>query len=181
MKYKTGNIIDYIGRPDVIAITTNGFVTTRGAGVMGMGIAKQMAEAYPELPALLGRSLRDNGNIVAPLLQLGNTTIVSFPVKPSSIILESFGQVVSHARDKYSIGQRVPGFHCVADLEIIKASCMQLNDFMELHSKRHAIVPIPGCGAGELSFNHNEVRATCESILSDKVWMMSWKKSDFLK
>lgn len=181
MKYKTGNIMDYVGRPDVLAITTNGFVTSRGVGVMGRGIAKQMSETYPDLPLLLGRSLRNNGNIVAPLREIGNTTIVAFPVKPSSIILESFEQVVYHARDEYSIGQRVPGFHCVADLEIIRASCMQLVDFMSAHNKQHALIPIPGCGAGELSFNQNGVREICESNLPDNVWMMSWKKSDFLK
>ena len=47
MRYLTGNILDYIGRPDAICITTNGFVTSRGNGVMGMGIAKSMADKYP--------------------------------------------------------------------------------------------------------------------------------------
>ncbi|ARM70567.1 phosphatase [Shewanella phage SppYZU05] len=173
--------MNYVGRPDVLAITTNGFVTSRGAGVMGMGIAKQMSDAYPELPSLLGRSLRENGNIVAPIHQIGNTTIVSFPVKPSSLVIESLDEVVSHARSKYAVGHRVPGFHCVADPDIIQASCMQLADFMVTHSKRHALIPIPGCGAGELSFNQNGVREICESNLPDNVWMMSYNKSDFLK
>ena len=50
MRYLTGNILDYIGRPDAICITTNGFVTSKGNGVMGMGIAKSMADKYLELP-----------------------------------------------------------------------------------------------------------------------------------
>lgn len=37
MKYITGNIMDLLGRPDAICITTNGFTTSRGKAVMGMG------------------------------------------------------------------------------------------------------------------------------------------------
>lgn len=179
MNYKIGNILNYIGRPDVIAITTNGFLRACGVGVMGRGIAFQMAAQYPELPTLLGKALRTKGNIVTPLLEVEGTTLVSFPVKPSRIVLNNPNEVVTHARNKYRIGELVPGFHCVADLDIISASCLQLVDYMEQNNHRHAVIPIPGCGAGELSYNKSGVRRVCEATLPDNVWMMSYQAKDF--
>lgn len=177
MKYMTGDIMTYLGRPDAICITTNGFVTARGRGVMGMGIAKSMADLHCELPELLGTHIKQHGNVVGELMQIGATRILSFPVKPMSIIMERPEQVVKHAQDKYVIGTMVPGFHCKAEVGIIIKSLNELVELADVMKYRHVVLPIPGCGAGELSYQ--SVRPFCESILDDRFYMMSFKEADF--
>lgn len=179
MKYMTGNIMDLIGRPDAICITTNGFVTTKGRGVMGMGIAKTMSERHPELPGILGDRLRTHGNTVSLLMQVGKTRILSMPVKPTQIVLKSLDEIVSHARDKYITGGIVPGFHCVADPVIIRKSCEELVAMANKAGYKHVVLPIPGCGAGELSYKMDGIQEICEGILDDRFWMCSFKKQDF--
>ena len=179
MKYMTGNIMDYIGRPDAICITTNGFVTGSGAGVMGMGIAKQMSDKYPGLKGKLGAHLKSRGNTVGNLMTIGKTSIIAMPVKPKSIILENYADIVSHAQSKYVVGSMVPGFHCIADPVIIERSCRELVDYANAQGFKTVMLPIPGCGAGELSYNFNGIRAICESILDDRFWMCSFKPQDF--
>lgn len=179
MKYMTGNIMNYIGRPDAICITTNGFITSSGAGVMGMGIAKSMSDKYPELKSRLGTHLKSQGNVVGGLMAIGKTSILAMPVKPRSIILENYADIVSHAKDKYVIGSMVPGFHCVADVSIIERSCKELVEYANAREFKTVMLPIPGCGAGELSYNFNGIRAICESILDDRFWMCSFKPQDF--
>lgn len=182
MKYMTGNILDYLGRPDAICITTNGFVTTRGDAVMGMGIAKAFSDLDPRAKRTLGRAIDANGNCVQYLTMWKNKThVLAFPVKPNQRFITDLNQVVSHARDKYVVGQPVPGFHCVADLDIIRRSCKELMAYLDEEDLDHCIIPIPGCGAGELSFNRDGVRQVCEEELDDRVWMMSFNTRDFTK
>lgn len=177
MKYMTGNIMDFIGRPDAICITTNGFVTARGNGVMGMGIAKSMSDQYCELPGLLGQHIRSHGNVVGELMAVGPTKILSFPVKPKSIVLKDPSQVVKHAKDKYPVDALVPGFHCKAEVDIIIKSLHELVELADVMKYRHVVLPIPGCGAGELSYQ--SVRPFCESTLDGRFYMMSFKEADF--
>lgn len=181
MKYMTGNILDLVGRPDAICITTNGYVTSRGQGVMGMGIAKAMSNFIVELPDLLGKAVLKNGHVVQSLVTVGGTALVSFPVKPTKkICVNPMTDVVTHARAKYRANAVIPGFHCVADTNIIRQSCEELMTLMDLMQWRHCVIPIPGCGAGELSYQQ-QVKAICESHLDDRVWMCSFKEADFLK
>ena len=179
MRYITGNILDLLGRPDAICITTNGFTTSRGKAVMGMGIAKQMAERFPELPGTLGHRIRENGNQVQLLMQYSKTRLLSMPVKPVQKRITSLDEVVSHARDKYHVGSVVPGFHCVADIEIIRKSCDELMFLATRAGYQHVVLPIPGCGAGELSYSRDGVREICETLLDDRFFMCSFKQSDF--
>lgn len=179
MKYMTGNIMDLIGRPDAICITTNGFTTNRGQGVMGMGIAKTMSDAYPELKSALGTHIKAHGNSVGLLMQVRNTRILSFPVKPCQFPLKFPMQVVSHARDKYALGRMVPGFHSIARKDIISRSCDELVKFVNKHGYQHVVLPIPGCGAGELSYIGDDIKGICEETLDDRFWMCSFKESDF--
>ncbi|MGI4214923.1 hypothetical protein ACR2VI_28215, partial [Klebsiella pneumoniae] len=103
--------------------------------------------------------------------------ILSFPVKPKSIILERLGKLVKHAQDKYVIGTMVPGFHCKAEVGIIIKSLNELVELADVMKYRHVVLPIPGCGADELSYQ--SVRPFCESILDDRFYMMSFRQSDF--
>ena len=65
MKEIKGDIFDYIGIADAICVTTNGIVKKNGELVMGAGIAKAMADKYPDLAKVLGKKVNTTGkNIV---------------------------------------------------------------------------------------------------------------------
>lgn len=177
----TGNIMDLIGRPDAICITTNGFVTSAGRAVMGMGIAKAMSEEFPELPRVLGSNIKKHGNHVNTLMYHNGTMLVSFPVKPvSKVCQDPQHDMVKHAVGKYTEGSIIPGFHCKADVAIIEKSCIELMNLIEAYDWEYCVIPIPGCGAGELNYLR-DVKKICEDNLDDRVWMCSFKQGDFLK
>ena len=61
-----GNILEM--DCDAVCITTNGFVKSNGAAVMGAGIAKQMRMVVPGLDKVLGLKIAQEGNNVHALL-----------------------------------------------------------------------------------------------------------------
>lgn len=123
MKEIFGDMFAYVGRPNYkICITTNGFIKTNGEGVMGAGCAKEAVEINPDLPRLLGLSLKSRGNHVANLTE----QFISFPVKVKWML--------------------------DADLALIKQSAQELKErALELHDIKF-ILPRPGCGNGRLSW-----------------------------
>lgn len=121
MKEVKGDIWSYDQRKGfIILITTNGFLKKDGTGVMGAGVAKQAAERYPELPRLLGESLKCRGNVVS--LLLGH--IASFPVK--RVWMED------------------------ADLKLIRKSTKRLKMIAELNPNKKFVTVKAGCGNGNL-------------------------------
>lgn len=171
MKFEYGNILTMDA--DAYCITTNGFVKKNGSAVMGRGIAKQVADIYPDLPEILGKLLKNKGNIVHILKDLGNEYIVSFPVKPS-YTFSNGSNVVSHASTRYPIGAFVPGYHAKAQLDIIERSCIQLVQLTDKQSWNRVILPYPGCGAGEL--NWDDVRLILEQHLDDRFVAVTFNK-----
>lgn len=122
MRELCGEIWDY-RENCIIAITTNGQVTKNGKAVMGRGVAAQAARMFPELPLLLGRRIRKNGNHVHYL----GENIVSFPVEDSPF--------------------QVP------DPRLIGRSACELLAMADQRGWCSIVVPRPGCGCGGLSWN----------------------------
>lgn len=137
---------------DAVCITTNGFRKANGDAVMGRGCAKEAAKIVPDLPSILGAQLKAHGNRVLPLLERNGVTLLNYPVKPVSELWQSDEQVVRHMQGKFRAGSRIPGWACRAQLEIILASTDQLRALADAHGWRHVVLPRPGCGAGELSW-----------------------------
>ena len=184
MKYAVGNIMQMIDKVSAIVITTNGFTKSNGEAVMGRGIAEQFKNAYPELPRILGCKIIQGGNNVHFLKQLGRTRVYSFPVKEEGMKLERPEQkelIVSHARFKYDIGMYVPGFALKADVAIIERSLKQLAQVHVQDGLSSVIIPIVGCGAGELSFNEDGIHDLMMEHLNEHFYCMSFRKDDFLK
>ena len=184
MKYAVGNIVQMIDKVSAIVITTNGFTKSNGEAVMGRGIAEQFKNAYPELPRILGSKIIQGKNNVHFLKQLGRTRIYSFPVKAEGMKLERPEQkelIVSHARFKYDIGMYVPGFALKADIAIIERSLKQLAQIHVQDGLSSVVVPIVGCGAGELSFNKDGIHQLMLENLNDNFYCMSYNKIDFFK
>ena len=184
MKYAVGNIMQMIDKVSAIVITTNGFTKSNGEAVMGRGIAEQFKNAYPELPRILGSKIIQGKNNVHFLKQLGRTRIYSFPVKAEGMKLERPEQkelIVSHARYKFSVGMYVPGFALKADIAIIERSLKQLAQVHVQDGLSSVIIPIVGCGAGELSFNGDGIHDLMMEHLNEHFYCMSFRKDDFLK
>ena len=124
---------------DIRCITTNGYVKSNGACVMGRGVALQAKNKYPGIATDLGRLIKLHGNHVFLLYAYD---IVSFPVK----------------NNWYEKG----------DLELIKRSAEELMSLLEVTPEiKQVALPRPGCGNGKLSWE--VVKPKIENILDDRV------------
>jgi hypothetical protein len=160
-------------QPSAIVITTNGFVKRAGDAVMGRGCAKIAADADPRLPLRLGKSIKAHGNNVSDLGMFGPCHLVSFPVKPSSAqCMQDRSNVVQHMKHRMTPGQMVPGWACVASIEIIARSAHQLVKLTEEAGWAWVVLPRPGCGAGELDWN--TVKPILDDILDNTFYSITF-------
>lgn len=157
---------------DAFCITTNGFIKKDGTCVMGRGCAKQAATYWPQLPKTLGQNINDYGNVVlAALLLSDGRHLLSFPVKPVSVVFNG-NNCVKHMMNKFNIGDVVPGWAALADVELIKTSAMQLLNITNSYSWNKVVLPRPGCGAGELSWT--AVKHALDKILDDRFYSITF-------
>ena len=141
---------------------------------MGRGCAKAAADIDPRLPLQLGNAIKECGNNVQIIgTLLGAYEVVSFPVKPTiSVCAEGKTNVVSHMRDRMTVGKVVPGWACLADMTIIKRSAQQLVSLTEKAGWMHVVLPRPGIGAGCL--NWDDVKPVLEKILDDRFYVITF-------
>lgn len=160
---------------EAFCVTTNGFVKKNGECVMGRGCAKQAANYWPELPGRLGWLIKKYGNNVhvvydippGQLFNQNNKYILSFPVKPKSVVYDGTN-CVGHMKHRFNIGDTVPGWSAVADMDLILRSAKQLLDMSDYFGWKKIVIPRPGCGAGELSWN--EVKPKLDQILDNRFY-----------
>ena len=145
MKELTGNLFNYIGLADAICITTNGFVKSNGECVMGKGCAKTVTELFPGIAKVLGDSIKSDGNVVIPLL----------------------------SNYRFKIGDRVPGWACIADPKLIEKSAIQLVELADKSEWKSIILPRPGCGAGEL--NWSDIKPILDKHFDDRFFSTTFK------
>lgn len=126
----------------IICITTNGFVKRNGECVMGRGIAKQIANAIPSVPYILGNKITNKGNHIHVLgcvhskkLMFDGHWLVSFPVK--HVWWED------------------------ADPELIRRSALELKQLMKGRNQ-NVLIPRPGCGNGHLKWQ--DVKPILEEV-----------------
>lgn len=152
---------------DAVCIPTNGFCRRDGDAVMGAGLAAQARHRYPGLANRLGYLLRENGNIVQVMIA-EPIPLVAFPVKPAFQIFPC--EVVKHKEGVFHHGDRVPGWACVADLDLIENSARQLLGLVDERAWRRILLPRPGCGAGQLEWAN--VRARLKLLLDDRFFVI---------
>ncbi len=124
----TGNLWSNFSDPRIVirCITTNGTLKQNGEAVMGRGCAKEAALLYPDLPSILGKHIRDTGNVLGgPFRMPDGALLLTFPVKHE--------------------------WHEKADTDLIVASARDLVQFAALPDTVF-ILPRPGCGNGHLSW-----------------------------
>ena len=123
-------------------ITTNGFVKSNGECVMGRGCAKTIADMHPNIPKILGASIKKRGNVPCILHTQDNVKFISFPVKHK--------------------------WFENADIELIVKSALNVSKRVGLNAK--VLLPRPGCGNGNL--NWNVVKKHLEDILDERFFIV---------
>ena len=178
MKYWYGDLIEEkLGDDCVICITTNGFVKKTGQAVMGKGIAKQIKDKISKIDIQLGNIIRIAGNEVNVIRDYDKTKIVAFPVKPDKIYVDNPDKVnfaVNHMRHKFKMYDTIPGWACVADIEIIYESTKRLVQLADKNKWNEIYLPKPGCGAGELEWE--DVSPIMEELLDDRFYICDFKR-----
>lgn len=170
MKEAKGDI--FTTHCDAVCITTNGFVKSNGECVMGRGCALKAAQLNPEIPRTLGKFLTLYGNRVFVVDRNNGVDLVTYPVKPVSKIMQKPEDVVAHMRNKFRTGDSIPGWACIADLEILERSARQLVALASKKNYWNVVLPRPGCGAGELTWD--EVKPVLAAILDDRFTCMTF-------
>ena len=164
MRKAKGNML--LMECDALVITTNGFTKANGEAVMGRGIAKQVSSSIPGISMTLGKLIKRHGNVTQILGTHSDIDLVSFPVKPKSVIYDG-NNIVEHAKKQFGIGDTVPGFYAKADPELIVKSAKELIVLADTHPYWETIlVPRFGCGAGELSWE--DIKPLVEPLLDDR-------------
>lgn len=173
LEYK-GDILKLIGEVDAICITTNLFVKSNGRAVMGRGIARAINTLMPGTDIMLGSKII-RGSKVDIVAQKEGTDIISFPVKTNRIKIESeydLDNIVSHMRDKFKVGDIVPGWACKANPRMIQDSCSELVWVADAKDYKTVYLPRPGCGAGELEYE--DVKPILSKILDDRFYVSTF-------
>lgn len=144
--------------PDISAVclTTNGYYRKDGHAVMGRGVAKAANDLW-RLSELLGNAIRLHGNVAqifaaVPRPNQADLLIIAFPVKPvwgTNVLPQHTGKFPP---------DRVPGWACYADLELIRRSARELQQVIQQFIVPHppvgrkVLLPRPGCYNGGLSW-----------------------------
>lgn len=133
---------------DAKCITTNGYIKTNGALVMGAGVAGQAQERYPMLPKHWGSWIQKSGNHVRDVRiadfnnpQYEDETLIAFPVKHN--------------------------WFEKAEITLIARSAKELMELIDDRGWKKILLPRPGCGNGQLKWE--DVKAVIEPILDDRV------------
>jgi len=137
MRIINGNLWD--SKDDIILVTANSYINSRGELVMGRGAALELKNKRKDLPYLFADGIK---NICG---HLGRYGIIY------ELILPAFGFV--KARQVYGIFQVKYHFRANADLRLIKYSTFKLWELLNgvLFDKTVSI-NFPGIGYGHLKY-----------------------------
>ena len=111
--------------------------------------------------------------------------VVSFPTKPESCRYEDllpYYQGSMKNTSAWDSSEAVvkggdpnyPGWMARSDLSLIERSARQLAEFAAESGWKSVVLPRPGCGAGELSWD--EVRPVLSSILDDRFYAITFER-----
>lgn len=151
MKEFKGDIVKNMHLFDGLCITTNGTIKKNGACVMGRGIALTFRDMFADFDQIVGNKIIANGNIVNVVGKFTHkdntsTIIFTFPVKHN--------------------------WYDIADIELIKKSCVELMQWIDHYDLKKVALPRPGCGNGKLSWEN--VKPVIEEILDERVYVATF-------
>jgi len=179
---------------DAICITTNGFTNAQGANTMGRGCAGEAKYRWPGIQMLAGAALKHGGNdcriltkacgpeyegfICLPPVASWQARVVPyhilmFPTKPDYCVLEDL--LPQYAAMTGLGGEPYPGWMAKSDLSLIERSAKQLCELTDQNDWKSVVLPRPGCGAGELSWER-EVRPLLAGILDQRFYAITFAR-----
>lgn len=197
----TGNLFES-EKADAICITTNGFVNVHGGNTMGRGCAGEAKRRWPGIQMHVGAAIRHGGNNCRLLTAKENERerdsiclaaiegwpshivpyhILTFPTKPEEC---RFVDLLPHYSRQHvlevSTSERFPGWKARSSLTLIERSAWQLAELTDQQNWKSVVLPRPGCGAGELSWD--EVRPRLSTILDARFYVINFptKERTFL-
>lgn len=143
-----GNMWDYHDKGIPVCVLTNATMTKKGEIVMGKGCALEAKQRFPNLPKELADRLTANGKLskINVLMWFKEYNLFTFPT-------------VHNWFDKK------------ADLKLIGKSARDLDGMMDLLGLEKVVLPRPGCGLGNLTWE--EVKPVLENWLDDRVLVIS--------
>lgn len=183
-----GNLFDHNQNgPEVICVTTNGFVDRAGANVMGKGTAGEAKRRWPGIEKILGRLIQEKGNHVhlltekqGDILVLRDSGrhmpyhVVSFPTKPE--VVHEASDLITHyrkANEGHVEDLNLPGWMAKSSLELISQSAWELRDLAERMGWSSVVVPRPGCSAGERSWEGEVKPLLLEPFNDDRFFIIT--------
>lgn len=160
MREIQGNIWDY-NKENYIVITTNGSLTSKGACVMGRGVALQAKERYSKLPYELGEKIKSIGNF--PYI-FPDYKIITCPVKRQFYHKADIDFVV-YSLQIISEAIKYPYEYWRSRNEIKNVN-------LPLQAIEKIYIPRPGCDNGKLDWE-TEVKPKISKILDDRFTIVS--------
>lgn len=141
------------GMGEAAVVTTNGILKSNGHLVMGKGIARYCRDEYDGIAELLGRHVRDNGNVPAWAgYRYDRNRAAAGKADPNVNILSC--PTKRHWRDKSDIG-------------LIVRACRELVRLADEHGFDRVYLPALGCANGQLSWKA-DVFPAISSVLDDR-------------
>lgn len=131
---------------NAICLTTNGFVKKNGCCVMGAGNARQARDKFKGIDKKLGNLIKENGNIVQIVWEVGSTFVLSFPVKHN--------------------------WWEKADVDLVESSTKQLVELTDRMGWKKVILPRPGCHNGKLKWL-SEVKPILRKYLDNRFYIIN--------
>ncbi len=181
-------------KADAIVILTNGFVNKAGAVTMGRGCAAEAKYRWPGIQKAIGALIQEKGNDCHLLTEVSEEKIllkvpatwgiyheapyhlIAFPTKPEEC---RFAELLpKYARQhvaEVTETERYPGWMARSDLELIRCSAQQLVTLTHQHQWKSVVLPRPGCGLGQLSWQ-DEVRPLLSTILDERFYAIDFAR-----
>jgi hypothetical protein len=156
---------------DAICIPTSGFVDDTGKAPMLRGIAKSAADLWPNAPEILGKLIKENGNVTQTILQAEHYAVVSFPVRPKKGKRNKDGSnIVAHMHRMFKDGDVVPGWVCKCEMELVELSARWLAILSTDNKWTSVVLPKVGCGFNELKWD--DVEKVLDKVLDDRFYVV---------
>lgn len=156
--------------PEAICVTTNGFVNSQGALTMGRGCAREAKVRWPGIQMTAGELVRDQGNNVFLLTEVDEEGIFLPARLGWPKLLVPYHVLTFPTKHHW----REP-----SDIKLIDKSCQQLRRHVDEAGFNSVVLPRPGCGLGQLTWD--EVRPICQAYLDDRFFVITFPPKENIR
>lgn len=183
MSIPQGNMVRTVGDillvgADAVCIPINGFVGENDAHVLERGVATHVdSYVFNGVSRIIGATLSTHGlhtNIIEVWEdEPYEEVLIIFPVKPTSVICASEDDIVPAARGRFSVGDMLPGWAAVPDMNLVRQSCNELMQIVDDHY--FETVAVPALDYGVDGRRRGDFLRIYEEIFDDRIWVVNHK------